>query len=178
MEASERNIALKRELQHMIEKVNRRSTDILRNRANTLKGGWTGQGPKKELEQVVAEIARKKAEIEKMHQASAVRGLHDKMRDVRQKLRSVNAEIEAASAVGEKQSALLNERLSGSSVLDDLESELVRERKVNAELRKHNADLERELRTSHAKPDRKKMIELDAVRREIAMLQDEILSIV
>jgi hypothetical protein len=97
------------------------------------------------LESLVNAISSKKAEIARCRQSTSHRVIEDEIRAVKKKLDDINVEIDSLEKEAQSQLRVLASK-KGSPLIQELENELAIQRRKNADLRRSNTEIERELR--------------------------------
>ena len=100
---------------------------------------------RRELESLHTALARKKAEVERVHQGSSMRVVEDHIRALRKKLQGVENEIAAQEQVAQQQRAVLA-RAGSTALMQDLEDEIANQRRLHSELRRASTEVEQMLR--------------------------------
>ena len=148
---SEQNESLRAELRELLEAIDVRSSQVASRSRQPQRSSVVGRSPftvpnvKQELDAVIAGISKLRNEIEQSHQAAAIRSVQDRIKSTKQKLRTVQDELAAVSTATAKQQRLLQEAQPSVAVAN-LQAEVQKEKKLNAELRRTAVDVEQRLR--------------------------------
>ncbi len=98
------------------------------------------------LDNLLNAISAKRAEIEKQKQSSSFRVLNDEIAASKKDLEDLQVEIHSLEKEAQCQMKTLAAK-KGSALMNELEKEVAHQRRLNAELRRENTEIERELRT-------------------------------
>ena len=114
-------------------------------RAHRLEEVRSSRTLKRDLISLQEKVEMKRKAVEALYRGSSIRLLEDQIKSTRKKLEEACSEISVLEAEALGQTEALR-RVKTSPIVDDLQNELVVQKKVHAELRRSNTDLEHQLR--------------------------------
>lgn len=120
------------------------STSLTR-RSQPLEELKSSRAMKRELLSLQEKLEQTRQDIEARYRGSSMRLLEDQIKATRKKVGEAYGEIEVLEAEALSQIAAIG-RVKTSAIVEDLQSELAIQKKINVDLRRSNTDLEHQVR--------------------------------